>query len=83
MNYGGIRSDLIAFVVDRNPAKQGKFMPGSRIPIVGEECLRLARPDYVVLLPWNLRAELKEQLAYIGAWGGRFVTAVPELEISR
>ena len=83
MNYAGIRPDLIDFVVDRNPAKQGKFMPGSRIPIVGEDRLREARPDYVVLLPWNLRAELKAQLAYIGAWGGQFVTAVPQLEVGQ
>lgn len=83
MNYAGIRPDLIDFVVDRNPAKQGKFMPGSRIPIVGEDRLREARPDYVVLLPWNLRAELKTQLAYIGAWGGQFVTAVPQLEVGQ
>ncbi len=83
MNYAGIRPDLIEFVVDRNPAKQGKFMPGSRIPIVGEDRLREARPDYVVLLPWNLRTELKAQLAYIGAWGGQFVTAVPQLEVGQ
>jgi SAM-dependent methyltransferase len=81
MNYAGVRPDLIAFVVDRNPAKQGRFMPGSRIPIVGEERLREARPDDVVLLPWNLRDELMQQLDYVRAWGGRFVTAVPELRV--
>ena len=79
MNYAGVRRDHIAFVVDRNPAKQGRFMPGSRIPIVGEERLREARPDDIVLLPWNLRDELVAQLDYVRAWGGRFVTAVPEL----
>ena len=82
MNYAGIRGDLIDFVVDRNPAKAGKYMPGSRIPIVGEARLREARPDYVVLLPWNLRTELVEQLDYVRDWGGRFVTAVPALEVS-
>ena len=82
MNYAGVRPDHIAFVVDRNPAKQGRFMPGSRIPIVGEERLREARPDDIVLLPWNLRAELVAQLDYVRAWGGRFVTAVPQLEIA-
>ena len=82
MNYAGVRPDLIAFVVDRNPAKQGKYMPGSRIPIVDESRLESARPDYVVLLPWNLRAELIEQLRAVRAWGGRFVTAVPRLEIA-
>jgi len=79
MNYAGIRSDLIAYVVDRNPAKQGRFMPGSRIPIVDEARLRADRPDDVVLLPWNLRDELMTQLDYVRGWGGRFVTAVPEL----
>jgi SAM-dependent methyltransferase len=79
MNYAGVRPDLIAFVADRNPAKQGGFMPGSRIPIVDEARLRAERPDDVVLLPWNLRDELTAQLEYVRAWGGRFVTAVPEL----
>ena len=79
MNYAGVRPDLIAFVVDRNPAKQGKYMPGSRIPIVAEERLRSDRPDDIVILPWNLRDEVMQQLDYVRAWGGRFVTAVPEL----
>ncbi|HEY4956606.1 MAG TPA: class I SAM-dependent methyltransferase [Caldimonas sp.] len=79
MNYAGVRPDLIAFVVDRNPAKQGRYMPGSRIPIVDEDRLRETRPDDIVLLPWNLRDELMQQLDYVRAWGGRFVTAVPEL----
>ncbi len=82
MNFAGIRPDLIRFVVDKNPAKQGKFMPGSRIPIVSEEHLRNERPDYVVILPWNLRDEITKQLAYIDEWGGAFVTAVPELTVS-
>ena len=82
MNYAGIRSDLIAFVVDRNPAKQGRYMPGSRIPIVDEPRLRQETPDYIVILPWNLRTEVVQQLEYIRAWGGRFVTAVPELRIA-
>ena len=81
MNYAGVRPDLIAFVVDRNPAKQGKYMPGSRIPIVAESHLRESRPDDVVLLPWNLRDELMPQLAYVREWGGRFVTAVPSLKV--
>lgn len=82
MNYAGIRPDLISFVVDRNPAKQGKYMPGSRIPILDEPRLRQENPDYIVILPWNLRAEVVQQLEYIRAWGGRFVTAVPELRIA-
>ncbi len=82
MNYAGIRPDLISFVVDRNPAKQSKYMPGSRIPIVDEPRLQQEKPDYVVILPWNLKAEVMLQLEYIRAWGGRFVTAVPALRIA-
>ncbi|MEW5788389.1 MAG: class I SAM-dependent methyltransferase [Pseudomonadota bacterium] len=82
MNYAGIRPDLIPFVVDRNPAKQGKYMPGSRIPIVDEARLREERPDFVVILPWNIKAEIMQQLVYIRAWGGSFVTAVSRLEVT-
>lgn len=82
LNYAGIRPDLLPMVVDRNPAKQGKFLPGSRIPIVGEAIIREERPDYILILPWNLRDEVQAQLAYVREWGARFVTAVPALEIS-
>ena len=82
MNYAGVRPDLISFVADRNPAKQGKYTPGGRISIVAESVIRQRRPDFVVILPWNIRAEVMEQLSYIRAWGGKFVTAVPGLEIS-
>ena len=82
INYAGIRPDLISFVVDRNPAKLGKYMPGSRIPIMDEAKLQETKPDYVVILPWNLRNELTQQLAYIREWGGMFVTVVPELQIT-
>ena len=81
LNYAGVRPDLISFVVDRNPAKQGKFMPGSRIPIVNENHLKDVRPDYVIILPWNLRSEVTQQLDYIREWKGKFVTSVPELKI--
>lgn len=81
MNYAGIRPDLIAFVVDKNPAKQGKFMPASRIPIVDETELKKFQPDYVVILPWNLTNEVMHQLNYIRAWGGHFVVAVPQLSV--
>jgi ABC-type Fe3+-hydroxamate transport system substrate-binding protein len=81
MNYAGIRPDLISFIVDRNPAKQNKYMPGSRIPIVKEEFLQFAKPDYIVILPWNLKSEVVQQLDYIKAWGGQFVTAIPQLEV--
>lgn len=72
LNYAGVRSDLLPFIVDRNPAKQGKYMPGSRIPIVAESHILDQRPDYILILPWNLRAEIIEQLAYIREWGGQF-----------
>ena len=82
MNYAGICSSLVSFVVDRNPAKQGKYMPGSRIPIVDERYLKKTKPDYVVIFPWNLKSEVMSQLEYIRAWGGQFVTAIPELRIA-
>jgi predicted TPR repeat methyltransferase len=79
MNYAGVRSDLIPYIVDRNPAKQGKFLPGSRIPIVHEERIRQERPAYVLILPWNIRAEVVRDLDYVRDWGGTFVTAIPEI----
>ncbi len=82
MNYAGVRPDLISFVVDRSASKQGKFMPGSRIPIVDEAYLKAAKPDYIVILPWNLKAELSSQLDYARAWGAKLVTAVPSMWIS-
>jgi len=81
LNYAGVRRDLISYVVDRNPAKQGKFLPGSRIPIVSEECVRRDRPEYVVILPWNISAEVTHDLNYIRDWGGKFVTAIPSMRI--
>lgn len=80
LNYAGIRRDLLPFVVDRNPSKQGKFLPGNRIPIYAEAELSARRPQWIIVLPWNLRAEVLAQLAYARAWGARFVTAVPSLE---
>jgi predicted TPR repeat methyltransferase len=82
LNYAGIRADMIDFVADRNPAKQGKFMPGSRIPIASEERLKRERPDFVLILPWNLKTELVAQLAYVKDWGGKLVTAIPHLEVA-
>ncbi|WP_307643356.1 class I SAM-dependent methyltransferase [Variovorax boronicumulans] len=81
LNYAGVRSSLLPWVADRNPAKQNLFMPGSRIPIVEEAHLKRERPDYVLVLPWNLRTEVMDQLAYIREWGGRFATAVPAIEV--
>ena len=81
LNYAGIKTDLVKFVVDRSPAKQGKFLPGSRIPIVDESWLRNEQPDLVLILPWNLSIELSSQLSYLNYWGGRAVTAVPSWEV--
>ncbi|WP_439537465.1 methyltransferase domain-containing protein [Methyloversatilis sp.] len=82
LNFAGVRGDLISYVVDRNPAKQDMFMPGSRIPIVDESRLQAEPPDYLVILPWNLRQEVFSQLQSLHAGGTRFVTAVPALEIA-
>ena len=82
LNYAGVRPDLLSYVVDLNPAKQKNFLPGSRIPIVGEEQLKQTKPDYVLILPWNLRSEVTHQLGYIREWGGRFVTAVPSIVVA-
>ncbi len=82
LNYCGIQgTDLLAFVADASPHKQGKFLPGSHIPVVHPEQIREEQPDYVVILPWNLRDEVAERLAYINEWGGQFVVAIPQLEI--
>ena len=81
LNFAGVRADLLAFVADASPHKQGRYLPGARIPVVDEQHLRDAKPDFVVVLPWNLREEVTAQLAYIREWGGRFVFAVPELVI--
>lgn len=82
LNYAGIKADLLACAYDAARSKQGKFMPGSHIPIVDQSRLREDRPDYVVILPWNLRQEITTQLGYIREWGGQFVTAIPRLEVT-
>ena len=81
LNFAGAKSDLIKYVVDRSPHKQGKYMPGSRIPIVSEDRLKSDKPDYVVIFPWNLSEEIAEQLSYLSSNGTKFVTAVPQLLI--
>ena len=81
LNHCGIRPDLLAFTVDRNHHKHGKFLPGSRIPVLAPEAIAAARPDYVLVLPWNLRAEISAQLHYVARWGGRLVFAIPSLKI--
>ena len=82
LNFAGVKSDLIKYVVDRSPHKQNKFMPGSRIPIVSEERLSVDKPDFVVIFPWNISDEVKTQLNYLSKSGMKFVVAVPNLQIS-
>ena len=82
LNYCGIGPDLLPFIVDRSPQKQGRLCPGSRIPVRAPEDLIAARPDYVLILPWNLRPEVEKQLVEIRAWGGQFVVAIPEIGLS-
>jgi SAM-dependent methyltransferase len=81
LNYAGVRPDLLPYVVDASPHKQGHWLPGSRIPVVAESRLREDKPDFVLILPWNLREEIVAQLSYIHEWGGQFVVSVPLLAI--
>jgi SAM-dependent methyltransferase len=81
LNYCGVRGDLLDYVVDRSPHKQGHFLPGTRIPVLAPEHVSETRPDYLLILPWNLRDEIVAQMAHIRAWGGRFVVPVPRLEV--
>lgn len=81
LNYCGIKSNFVQYVVDRSPHKQGLFLPGSHIEVVGEETLRNYQPDYVLITAWNLADEIMEQLKYIKMWGGRFVIPIPELKV--
>lgn len=81
LNYCGVKKDLISFVVDANPNKQGKYLPGSHIPVVSEDLLKQFQPDFVVIFPWNLSAEIMNQLSYIRTWGGRFLIPIPNVHI--
>jgi SAM-dependent methyltransferase len=81
LNYCGVRTDFLDYTVDRSPHKQGRFLPGTRIPIHGPDRLRETRPDYVLILPWNLKEEIVEQMADVRSWGGRFVVAIPEVRV--
>jgi SAM-dependent methyltransferase len=83
LNYCGIRTDFLAFTVDRNPYKHGRFLPGTHIPIFHPEKIKETRPDYVLILPWNLKDEIMGQLAEIRSWGGQFVVPIPRLEVIR
>jgi hypothetical protein len=81
LNHCGIRSDLLSYTVDRSPVKQGKFLPGTHIPIYAPGRLAETKPDYILVLPWNLRDEISQQLSYVGSWSGKLVFPIPELEI--
>ena len=81
LNHCGIRADLLRYTVDRNPHKQGMYLPGTHIPILAPEVVAEDRPDYVLLLPWNLRAEITAQLSFVREWGGRIVVPIPSLQI--
>jgi hypothetical protein len=81
LNYCGIRSDMLEFTVDRNPLKQGSLLPGTRIPVFAPERLLAERPDYVLILPWNIKDEIVAQMSDVRAWGGRFVIAIPQLSV--
>jgi SAM-dependent methyltransferase len=82
LNFAGVRPDLLPYVVDRNPRKQGRYMPGSHIPIVEEAYLQRKRPDRILVLPWNLIEEVQTQLAYVHQWNAQFVTAIPRIQIA-
>jgi hypothetical protein len=81
LNYCGVGPELLAFTVDRSPHKQGHLLPGTRIPIRHPDALLDAKPHFVLILPWNLRAEISEQLHAIRDWGGRFVVPIPTVEV--
>ena len=81
LNYCGIRTDFLDYTVDRNPYKQGKFLPGTHIPILHPDEIRRTRPDYVLILPWNLKDEIRKQLAYVAEWGGKLVVPIPEVQV--
>jgi hypothetical protein len=81
LNYCGVRDDLLDFTVDRSPHKQGRFLPGVHIPIHAPEWIMKMQPDYVLILPWNLKDEIVVQMSGIRAWGGRFVVPIPETRV--
>ncbi len=81
LNYCGIRADFLPFTVDLSPEKQGKFLPGTHIPVLAPEAIREARPDFVLILPWNIKEEIMEQMSHIREWGGRFVVPIPQVAV--
>jgi hypothetical protein len=81
LNYCGIRTDFLDYTVDRNPYKQGKFLPGTRIPIFHPDKIAETKPDFVFILPWNFKDEIMDQMAFIREWGGQFIVPIPEAKI--
>jgi hypothetical protein len=81
LNYCGIRTDFIDYTVDRNPYKQGKFLPGTHIPIYDPQKITVTKPDYLLILPWNFKDEIMEQMKGIREWGGQFVVPIPEVTV--
>lgn len=81
LNYCGIRTDFVDYTVDRNPYKQGKFTPGTHIPILDPEHIRVTKPDFLLILPWNVKDEIMKQVSYIREWGGQFVVPIPEVKV--
>jgi hypothetical protein len=81
LNFCGVRTDFIDYTVDRSPHKQGHFLPGTHIPIHHPDRIRETRPDYVLVLPWNLSEEITAQMSYIRTWNGRFVIPIPEVKV--
>lgn len=81
LNYCGVKHDLVDFVVDANPHKQNKFLPASHIPVLSDSVIREQKPDFMLVLPWNIKEEIMSQLEYIRDWGGKFVIPIPALQI--
>ena len=81
LNYAGIKPDLLPYVCDAAPSKQGKYLPGTHIPIFPPDELRKQKPDIILILPWNIQSEVVQQMAYVREWGGVFAVAVPEIKV--
>ena len=81
LNYCGIREDFIDYAVDRNPYKHGKFLAGTHIPVFATERIAETKPDYILILPWNLKPEISAQLEYVREWGAKLVVPIPELQV--
>ena len=81
LNYSGIRTDFLDYTVDANPHKQNLFLPGTHIPIKHPDQIRIDKPDYILILPWNIKKEIMEQLSFAREWGGKFIVPIPEVRV--